>query len=483
VNTPSRQIGILIVDDDKDDFFIISEYIKEIPGQSFAINWSFQYNDALKHMRESNYDLYLVDYRLGIRTGLDLLNEAKLFQLEEPTIILTGKGNHKIDMEAMNAGAIDYLVKSDLTTEKLERSIRYALERSASIKALKRNEKKFRNIFERSKDPVFLTDQNLVFKETNQALSDLLIYSTDELYQVSLYDLLPDRKNQSLIKAALSEKKELNDMEIELLTKNKETLSCVVSILPIVDENGKTYIQGIIHDITNIKKAERATFLLEQLNSTGRLMQTLAHEVRNPLNNINLSVDMLVEENNHDQGKTYLDIIARNSKRIGDLITELLNSSRPAEIEKKKICLQDVVDQTITAAHDRLILKQIKISASYNNKPAFIIGDIEKLKFALLNIVVNAIEAITHEHGNIHISIQENVEDYIVKVSDNGIGMSQENMLRLFEPYFTLKKNGLGLGLSSSFKILQSHNGRIDVKTALGEGTAFIIKFSKKLET
>jgi PAS domain S-box-containing protein len=483
VSSATQLVRILIVDDDEDDFFIISEYIKNIPEQSFAIDWTLKYEDALKHMRNANYELYFVDYRLGVRTGLDLLKEAIINQCEEPIIILTGKGNHKIDIDAMSAGATDYLVKNDLNTEKLERSIRYALDRSASIKALKRNEKKFRNIFEKSKDAVFLADENLVFKDTNRAVSDLLVYKTEELYQISLYDLLLDKNDQLFIKRELKEKKEINDKEIELLTKNKETLSCVVSIVSVIDENAKTYMQGIIHDITNLKKPERAAFLSEQLNATGRLVQTLAHEVRNPLNNINLSVDMLAGENYQGQGKTYLDIITRNSKRIGDLISELLNSSRPAEIEPKKICLQEVLDQTIAAAHDRLVLKQIKISTSFIDCPALIMGDMEKLKIALLNILINAIEAISHDHGHIDISILENADEYIVNISDNGTGISEENILRLFEPYFTLKKNGLGLGLSSSFKILQSHQSRIDVKTRLGEGTKFIIIFNKRIES
>ena len=398
---------------------------------------------------------------------------------EEPIILLTGKGSHKIDIEAMQAGALDYLVKNDLSTEKLERSIRYALDQTASMKALKRNEKKFRNIFEKSKDAVFLASEDLIFKDVNPAVSDLFGYSVEELFNMSLYNLLNNKNDHSPFEKELKEKQELNDKEIELSTKNNEVLSCIVSITLAIDEKGEKYFQGIIHDITNLKKAERAAFLSEKLNATGRLMQTLAHEVRNPLNNINLSVDMLVLEKNNDQSQTYLDIINRNSKRIGDLISALLNSSRPTEIELKKISLQNVIDKTIAMAEDRLVLKKIQINTSYINQPAFVMGDEEKLKIALLNIIINAIEAITHDNGRIDISIVENNTDYIINVTDNGIGIGEENILKLFEPYFTMKKNGLGLGLSSSFKILQSHKSHIDVKTKLGEGTTFIITFSK----
>ena len=116
---------------------------------------------------ESKYDIYFIDYYLGAKTGLDLMKEALHQNCEQPLILLTGMGNQKIDLEAMQAGAFDYLVKLELNTEKLERCIRYSLERASALKMLRSNERKFRSIFEKSKDAVFLTDQSLVFKDVN----------------------------------------------------------------------------------------------------------------------------------------------------------------------------------------------------------------------------------------------------------------------------------------------------------------------------
>ena len=102
---------------------------------------------ALKHMISHDYDLYFVDYRLGARSGVDLLKEALEHNCEEPIILLTGKGNYEVDIEAMQIGAVDYLIKTELTVEKMERSIRYALERATTLKALKGNERKFQKHF------------------------------------------------------------------------------------------------------------------------------------------------------------------------------------------------------------------------------------------------------------------------------------------------------------------------------------------------
>src|SRR5688572_11639371 len=114
---------ILIVDDDEDDFIITSDYIRSIEGVRYEIDWCPTYARAVEHIRQRQYQLYLVDYRLGAKTGLDLLKEAVRLNCEEPIILLTGKGNKAVDNEAMVIGAMDYLIKSELNTEKLERSI------------------------------------------------------------------------------------------------------------------------------------------------------------------------------------------------------------------------------------------------------------------------------------------------------------------------------------------------------------------------
>src|SRR5215211_7051112 len=188
LNRPS--VRILIIDDDEDDFFITSEYLKQIEEYKLTIDWCYKFNDAVQHLSKHAYDMYLVDYRLGAKTGLDFLKEAAKFGMEEPIVLLTGKGNKEVDIEAMQMGATDYLIKTELTVDKLERCIRYALERTSYLKALRENEKKYRNIFELSKDAVFIADKSLLFKDFNQATSDLLGHPKEELLNMSVYSVI-----------------------------------------------------------------------------------------------------------------------------------------------------------------------------------------------------------------------------------------------------------------------------------------------------
>jgi PAS domain S-box-containing protein len=476
--SPEHSIRILIVDDDEDDFLIISDYIRNINPTRFVLHWCYNYLEALTHMKNHNYDLYFVDYRLGAKTGLDLLKEAISAHCEEPIVLLTGKGNYKVDMEAMQAGAVDYLVKTELTSEKLERCIRYSLERSATLKALKANERKYRNIFERSKDAVFITDEDCHFIDMNDATSRLLGYAREELINMDLCELIMNDKDRERYLDLLDSKKDVDDMEVELLTKEKTRINCILSASTETDTDGSIYIQGIIHDITNLKKAEKATLQAEKLAAAGRLVRTLAHEVRNPLNNINLSVEQLGHHDESDEKRFLLDVIQRNSKRIGGLITELLDSSRPTELVMERHTLQGIMDDTIAAALDRITLQRINMQIHYMDEPAFIMADKQKLKIAFLNILINAIEAITEKPGNIVINIVEKTGKYVVQISDNGSGISEENLSRLFEPYFTSKRNGMGLGLASTLTILQSHKATVEVQSKVGQGTSFSIGFA-----
>lgn len=473
-----QRVRILIIDDDEDDFILTRTFLESIEDRKFDIQWCYNYKRALELIAQKQFDLYFVDYRLGAKTGIDLLREACDKNCEEPIILLTGKGNTAIDKQAMEMGAVDYLVKSELTTEKLERCIRYSLERSATLKALKANEKKYRNIFEKSKEAVFTTNEALMFKDVNEAMSNLLGYDKPQLFQMSLYQLVEGESLRQTIREQLMSKGEVNDLEVELYNTRGKKRNCILFLSQEEDSHNHLYFQGILHDITNQKKTERATLLAEKLAATGRLVRTLAHEVRNPLSNIHMSLEQLVASTKAED-KIYLDIIERNGKRINDLITELLTSSRPTEIAFESLALQTVIDETINSALDRITLKQINLKVNYPEYPCFVKGDKEKLKIAFLNIIINAIEAIGHNQGELSIMITHNEDNYAVEIADNGCGIPAENLSKLFEPYFTSKRNGIGLGLASTLNILQSHSATVEVKSKVGAGTTFIVTFNE----
>jgi len=179
----------------------------------------------------------------------------------------------------------------------------------------------------------------------------------------------------------------------------------------------------------------------------------------------------------NDSVDLYMSIIQRNCRRINDLISELLYTSRPAENTLEENVFQNILDDVIAVSIDRMTLKKIKLQVKYPNETLSILADKEKLKLALLNIVINAIEAMEEGKGVLTINLQNEERGAVLTISDNGSGISDENVSRLFEPYFTQKRNGVGLGLTFTLNILQAHKAAIEVSSKLGEGTSFIIVF------
>jgi len=146
------------------------------------------------------------------------------------------------------------------------------------------------------------------------------------------------------------------------------------------------------------------------------------------------------------------------------------------------VSLQSILDATLVVAIDRMTLKQIKVETSYPEQPCLVNADSEKLKIAFLNILINATEAISSNSGRIAITLSAKSQYHRVEITDNGCGIDKENISKLFEPYFTSKRNGMGLGLAATLNILQSHQGIVDVHSQVGQGTTFTITFPKAVQ-
>ena len=193
-----------------------------------------------------------------------------------------------------------------------------------------------------------------------------------------------------------------------------------------------------------------------------------------------MSVEQLMQTTevvNGDEMPLFLDIIQRNSKRIGDIITELLDTSRPSDLVFDKSTLQSIMDESIEEALDRITLQHVNMQIRYANEPCYVMANKEKLRIAFLNIIINAVEAVPSITGEISIAIDASKHHHVVSIKDNGCGIPEENISRLFEPYFTSKRNGMGLGLAATLNILQSHKATIDVMSAIKQGTTFTITF------
>lgn len=248
----------------------------------------------------------------------------------------------------------------------------------------------------------------------------------------------------------------------------------------LADQKAEEYRGELEKRVEDLDKANRELVemrRLEKFTSTGRIARTIAHEVRNPLTNINLSVDQLRSE--QDQGaedrNIFYDMITRNSQRINSLITELLNSTRFIELKSQAISINQLLDEALSLAEDRIMLNGIQVIKQYDADICDLVVDQEKIKIAFLNIIVNAIEAMESEKGVLTIKTYAKQKKCYIEITDNGSGMDAEALSKLFEPYYSRKAKGTGLGLTNTENIILSHKGSINAESVLGEGTTFII--------
>ena len=477
-----RVIKILLIEDDEDDVLITKEYLQDIENFSFEVTWEPELNAARNKILKGNYDLFLIDYRLGRENGLELIKLIRDANVITPAIILTGQGDLKVDVDASSSGASDYLVKAELTPAIFERSIRYALSQAEIVKELDEKEKKYRSLFERSMDALFLSTDELVLMDVNASFLNFFGYTEDEISDLTLDKIFVNESDYQFFRETLVASEHIKEFEVSLITKSGTVKECLLNCTFIADQASDfCCYQGIIHDLTMRKQAEAEMLVAERLSLTGKIARTIAHEVRNPLTNLNLALDQLRSELPEDNEaiKLYGDIIERNSNRIEQLIGEMLNSSKGKELNVELVPVSEILDGAIDLAIDRIKLNQMELKKNYQPDLPRILADKEKIQIAVLNIIINAIEAMSPGKGILGIttSMINDGAAIQVEIRDNGKGIPAGEVKKLFDPFFSSKQNGMGLGLTSTKNILNSHSAQVEVTSQVGEGTSFYIQF------
>lgn len=466
---------ILMIDDDEDDFFLVNSLLQDTAPDQYEVEWAPTYLKGIAAIEKKEHELYLVDYRLGQYTGIDTLRHFHEIGYEAPVIMLTGKGDYAIDNEAMMAGATDYLVKGEITGQELERAIRYGITEFKHLRLIAENERKYFGIFEKSHDLIILADCDKNIIEVNPTAMRKLHYTKEELLNMNLKELFMQETEALQFMLDICEDSAIIHKEYTFKSKSGQKLDMLINANKL-DEQLGTFL-CVAEDISDKKREEQEKRNQEKFVITGRIARVIAHEVRNPLTNILLAVSQyrLDEQPSVEDSSLYLDIIERNCTRINVLVTELLQSTRMLELNMQEYPANEVVKKALMLAEDRLQLNGIRLLEHYMAEGAMLLVDEEKMNIALLNLFINAIEAMTPDNGVLSVSTQMGQGKVLIRIGDNGTGIPEENKSKLFDPFYTSKAKGTGLGLTSTQNIILNHKGTIQVESALGEGTLFTI--------
>lgn len=469
-------VKILLIDDDEDDFILTRDLLRESDSkQAYSVTWCNNYEEAINAMLKSFYDVYLVDYRLGRHTGIDLLHEAIRSNCTEPIIMLTGKGDLRIDEEAMKIGAADYLVKDKITGQILERSIRYSLSHSQALRNLKESEYKFRMIFERSKDPMIVSDINGNHYDANPAALKFFELTREEFLKVNSADFYPRASERQKFIDAIEESGSVTDMELQMLLPNGKTKFCSISAFLQVSQHATTELYySNLHDLTYRKQQEQESVLAEKLAVSERIAKSLADEMKNPLSNVHFALEEMTETLNGstESAQIYIDIIKENCKKIDQLTNEFIASTEPKQLVFHPTNIDELLRDVINEAQLQFQLRILYTSPSI---PLLVNADPEKLKEAVMNLLKNCSEASSDTDRNITMALEHTANKLFIEIKDNGCGIKEDELDKIFEPFYTTKNRSSGLGLTYAQRIINAHGGSVTIESQKEVGTTATI--------
>jgi two-component system, cell cycle sensor histidine kinase and response regulator CckA len=479
-------IRVLLIDDDEDDYILTRDWLSEFQVAGCELSWIDDYEAAQDVIIQNQYHIYLVDYRLGIHSGLELLRQAVAKGCSSPIILLTGQGDREIDIEAMKAGAADYLEKSQLTAPLLERSIRYALER-------KQTEQKIRQqaaLLDIATDAIFVHDLDDPVLFWNKAAESLYGWTKAEAIGKKTQELWHE-KNEQLLKVAFNHLMQHGSWEGELHQTTKSGKDIIVESRWTLVQNFGNTPQSILvvnTDITEKKQLESQFLRAQRLESIGTLASGIAHDLNNVLAPIMMTAQLLESQMHDEKSRRLLPILIANAKRGASLVNQVLSFTRGLEGERTLLQLKHLIIE-IQQIIKETFPRSIELITRLPPHLWTVSGDATQLHQVLMNLCVNARDAMPNggklkitaenlfiDENYAKMNIDAQVGSYLViTVSDTGMGISPKILDRIFEPFFTTKETGkgTGLGLSTVIGIIKSHGGFVKVHSQPGKGSEF----------
>ena len=481
---------ILIMEDDPGLAHLLQ---KRLQRQGYSVDAAPNGEEGLSLMaRSAPYDLLIVDYNMPFLGGIDVIRALASTEFPPPSIMITGEGNEEVAVEAIKLGAADYIVK-DVELKFLEllpSVISQVLYRQELIKehrqmqeTIRESEERYRQLFESNPHPMWVFDcETLSFLAVNDAAVNHYGYSREEFLAMTLKDIHL-QENGSRLKDVVSGIGDSTENSGTWKHRRKDGSIIDVEIVSHPTLFGQRQARFVlVTDITARRKLEEELLKAQKLESLGVLAGGLAHDFNNLLTailgNISLAkMDARPGDGIHER----LEEAERASERAQSLTQQLLTFSRGGAPVKKTLSIKDTVrDIASFALHGA----RSKCEFSLDDDLWSVEADEGQLSQVINNLVINADQAMP-DGGTVRVSAR-NVAvnshsglpiapgDYVmISIIDRGIGIPREHLKKVFDPYFTTKQKGSGLGLATTYSIIKRHNGHIAVESTAGAGATF----------
>lgn len=330
-------------------------------------------------------------------------------------------------------------------------------------KQLAESESKYRVLVEEINDGYFV-NQNGRIAFANQAYCDLHGYSPQEMLGKPYTDLIAPKSLPAVRK--FYEKRmtgeDIKDLYIYLRRhKSGSTLPTENKVKRILYQ-GEYAVAGICRDITERMETEKRIRESERLAHIGKLTTSLAHEIRNPLSSVKMNSQIIMKNTEFDgNDKRRMEIIVHEISRLERILDEMLDFAKPVKLNLEPASINNVMDACLEIMDARIREKSIAVKKLYSRRLPRILFDHEKMEQAIINILLNAVEVLP-QGGNIEIVTKQSRRDgraLQVEICDDGPGIGAEDLPYVFDPFFSNKKKGTGLGLFNVKKIIEAHGG------------------------
>ena len=485
MTTPLR---VLIIEDSEDDAILILRALKRGGyDPTFArVDTPEATNDALETQM---WDIILADYampRFSVPAALSMVKEKSL---DLPFIIVSGAIGEEAAVEAMRAGAHDYVMKGNMArlVPVIERELREAEIRRKNKQMeedIRKSEEKLRRYLESSPDAIFTIDSQGTFLYGNRAAEKITAYTREELVGKSLRELnlLAQeyllKADQILELSAAGESTKPD--EFQMVRKDGTRVFVEISTYPI-GYGSEVEIIGIARDITYRKRMERQLQLAGRLATVGELAAGVAHELNNPLAAVLMYSQLLSSRDDLDETiKSDVETVLREAQRATRITGSLLSFARRQKPQKSLISINEVVEKSLELSTYRIKANNIQLSKELAPDLPTTMADFYQLQEVFVNLINNAEQAMTEDHGrgNLSVKTQKLGETIRISFTDDGPGIAEGIFKRIFDPFFTTKDvgKGTGLGLSICYGVVQEHGGHIYAESKPGRGATFVVE-------
>lgn len=322
----------------------------------------------------------------------------------------------------------------------------------------------------------------------NQKAEQIFGYSKEEVVGKDLTTIMSHncaRDHRAAVKRYLNTGiPKLIGLHSEIVATRKGNIPFPASITFYVSKlDGETYFSAIIKDLTEIKDMEERLTVCQNLAGLGRMVAEVTHELKNPLMIIGGFARQLKKYIRDESGEKKLEIILKEIERLEVLIRDLKEYHMVKIQSKSQVDINPLIQEVTELFSQTARELNISLRLNLSEGGLRISGNRERLKQVFINLIQNAIDAV-NEGGIVQISSRKEGEKALVEIEDNGCGMTEDDMAKIFEPFYTTKPKGTGLGLCVTRKIIEEHEGSdISVESEKGKGTRFRISFPLLDET